>query len=353
METAGQFYPHELKRFCREALLRVTVSSKDADTIAESLIDADACGVRPHGIVRLPVYIEGIEKGIFNPTPTFKRLHETASLALLDGDNALGQLVGLEAMGIAIEKAKATGVGMVGARNSGHLGRLAFIAESALKHELIGGVLGNTVPMMAPWGGISKKIGNNPFALALPGGSRGPVILDMASSVVSRGKIRQAASEKKSIPTDWALDEQGVPTTNPEKALGGTLLPFGGYKGYGIALLIEILAGITTGAGFSRDLGTLHPLSDKPLDRGAVAFAVDPFVLISREEFYEKLDSFLRDIKSPPFAPSASRIYVPGEPEREKKERVSKEGVELRKVVFAELEKLGQRLEVSPPRPFR
>jgi LDH2 family malate/lactate/ureidoglycolate dehydrogenase len=306
-----------------------------------------------HGIARLPVYIGAIEKRIFNPTPKFQKLTESASMALLDGDNSLGQVIGTKAMKLAVEKAKDTGVGIVGAKNVGHLGRLAFIAQVALEHHCVGGIMGNTQPMMAPWGGASKKIGNNPFAIAVPRGSEGSVILDMSCSVVSKGRIRQAAFQKEVIPKDWALDEDGVPTDNPKRALEGMLLPFGRYKGYGIALMIDILAGIMTGAGFSTNLGTLYPLGDKPLRHGTLTFAFDPFVFIPKKEFTEKLDSLLQDIKSPPFAEWASKIYAPGEPEKERKAKISREGVHLTEVVYSEIEKLGQRLGISPPRPFR
>ena len=348
----GPFHAHELKAFCIRVLTQLRVSPAHAEVVGDSLVDADSCGAGTHGIGRLSIYVDGIQKGILNPAPALKILKESLSISLLDGDNGLGQVVGVEAMKLAIQKARATGVGVVAGRNSSHLGRLAFIAQFALDQGLAGGVMGNTQPMMAPSGGKVAKIGNNPFAIAIPGGSRGPVILDMSCSVVAKGRIRQAAAEGESIPKTWALDEEGEPTDDPQKALKGVLLPFGGYKGYGIALLIEILAGMMTGAGYSTNLGTLYPLGSKPLNYGVLVFALDPAVLMPTDEFSTKLDGFLHDIKTPPFSRGISKIYVPGEPEREMKGKSAKEGVQLVEADYQEVQKVGQRLGIPVPRPF-
>ncbi len=353
MATAGPFSPDELKSFCIKALTQVKVSQADAELVAESLVDADSCGGDTHGIGRLPLYVQGIEKGVFNPTPNIKTLNESPSVALLDGNHGLGQVIAIEAIKRAIDKAKVTGIGLVGARNSTHLGRLAFIAQSALKFNVVGGVMGNTQPMMAPWGGKTAKIGNNPFCIAIPGGSQGPVILDMSCSVVAKGRIRQSASQKETIPKTWALDEEGNPTDDPGRALKGVLLPFGGYKGYGIALLIEILAGIMTGAGFSTSLGTLYPLTDKHLRYGVLTFAFNPEIFIPKKVFGETLDHFLQDLKSPPFAEGYSRIYAPGEPEMEIKKRTAKDGIRLIEEDYIEIKKLGQHLGILPPQSLK
>ena len=230
-----------LQTFIEEAITAVGLSKENAEILANSLIVADLRGIKSHGIVRLPTYIQRVEKGIMDPKATGVFLQDQGATAVLDAQNGFGQIAGYRAMRHAIKKAGECGIGMVGVRNSNHFGIASFYSMMALKENMIGIVLTNSSPAMNPYGTISPLLGTNPISLAVPADKELDIVLDMSTSMVARGKIRIAAAADKPIPLGWATDADGNPTTDPNEALKGCLEPIGGVKGAGLSLMVDIL----------------------------------------------------------------------------------------------------------------
>jgi LDH2 family malate/lactate/ureidoglycolate dehydrogenase len=322
------------------------VPEQDAELIADTLVFAELRGVTSHGLVRLGSYIRRVKLGLMNPAAAPLVIQRSASTALLDGCNGFGQVVTMRAMSLAIEMAGATGAAVVGVRNSNHFGAAAYYVMAAVNVGMIGLVLSNSAPAMAPWGGAVAMMGTNPLAVGIPAGDESPVVLDMATSAVARGKIRLAAKKGEKIPEGWALDAKGEPTTDPEEALAGTLLPASGPKGYGLAFVIDVLSGILTGSGFGR---TVRPLDDMsgPVRAGHLVAAINVQDFTSVPGFRAEVDEFIREIRNCPRAPGVDRIYVPGEIESEAALRLSKEGIAVSSAVAADLKALGAELGVD------
>jgi LDH2 family malate/lactate/ureidoglycolate dehydrogenase len=256
-------------------------------------------------------------------------------------------------MKMSIQKGRELGVGLTLVRNTNHIGILAFYTLMAAEEGMVGIVMSNSAPSMPPWGGAEPFLGTNPISIAIPGGEKGAVVLDMSSSVVARGKIRRAQRMKESIPLGWALDETGTPTTDPEAALRGTVLPIGGPKGYGLALMIDVLAGLLSGSQWGPHVKTYHQLAG-PTGIGVFLMALDIERFMPLHQFEGLVQSYSKSIKGSKRAKGVSRIYLPGEIESEKEEMSAREGIEINaetvKNLNQLLEKYGSslRLLMSP-----
>lgn len=222
---------HVLKEFCIEMFIKAGVDQKDAEIISDTLMFAELRNVQSHGIVRLPTYIARMEKGLVNQNADMKFLqNNAAAVAVLDADNGMGQVAGHKAMERAMEIAKLYGIGMVAVKDSNHFGVASYYSMLALKEDMIGLVMTNASPAIAPFGTKTPLLGTNPLTVAVPAKNCSPIVLDMSMSTVARGKIRMSALQNKEIPLDWGLDVNGVPTSDPEEALKGSLVPIGGVK---------------------------------------------------------------------------------------------------------------------------
>lgn len=329
--------------YCRAIVEKAGVPGKDAQILVEALIEADLRGVHTHGVARLGMYLERVKQGVLNPAAKVKVLNDAGAVAVVDGDNGFGPVVGRHALNLAITKAKDYGVGVVGARHSNHLGALGVIAVHATYHHMIGIVFTNTSPVMAPWGGYKPILGNNPFAIAVPRKDEEPLVLDLSLSKTARGNIILAAREGKPIPRDWAINDHGEPTTDPIEALRGAVLPMSEHKGYGLAIMVDILAGVLTGAAFATKVGSLVPPDfSKPLDTGHLVMALDITKFMLLDEFYERLEEFVRMIKNSPLAVGFKEILLPGERGAREREKHLKEGVYLEDTTLEGLKHLGQ-----------
>jgi LDH2 family malate/lactate/ureidoglycolate dehydrogenase len=340
----------ELQRFISDALLALNVARDQAAVVARAMADADLRGIHTHGVALLPVYAGQLRSGGFNPRPQVRVVSETASAALVDGDGGMGHLVGVRAMEIAVRKARDTGAAWVGVRASRHWGAAAHYACMALEHDMIGLALtagaGNC---MCPWGGLDILVGNNPLAIAVPAGQEPPVVLDMATSVVARGKIAMAAKAGGTIPPGWALDSEGRPTIDAGAAYAGSLIPIGGYKGYGLALMIALLTGGLTGGAIGSELTGFFDLPcNNPHLLGAIR--VDTFM--PAVQFRARVDWYVRELKRSRRAEGVERIYVPGEIEHETAQRQLREGIGLPPVVEEDVRALAGTLNVLPPQPL-
>jgi len=253
----------EAQDFCVECFLKFGVPKEDVENIADHLVLANLRGVDSHGIIRIPYYTEGIRKGLVKPKSDIRVVEESSSITLLDGGNGLGIPVATKATDLAIDKAKSTGVGIVGVRNLGHVGMLAYYIKKAIGHGFIGFACVNAPAVMAPWGGRERIFGTNPMSIGFPMDDGRSIILDMATSVMAHFKIKVAALKGEKISEGVALDRQGRPATDPKEAFEGVLLPFGGYKGYGLVLAIEVLTSALLGALQSKYIRVTCPLRFK------------------------------------------------------------------------------------------
>ncbi|MEM4970691.1 MAG: Ldh family oxidoreductase [Sulfolobales archaeon] len=333
----------ELYRFALNALTRAGVSGEHASIVADHLVRANLRGVDSHGIIRLPYYVDGILRGEINPRPMIKVVAEGSSYALIDGDHGLGQVVALKATEIAIDKARSSGIAFVGARNLSHVGMLAYYVERIASNGLVGIASANAAPNIAPLGCKQPITGTNPLAIGFPTRSRPPVILDMAMSAAARGKILVAARKGEKIPEGWAMNREGRITTDPREALEGILLPFGGYKGFGLALAIDILCGIVLGAGYSLKLkrGWFS-------QGGFSIMAIKIDIFRPYNEYLEEIEEYIERVKSTPTVEGFEAL-IPGEPEyRAYRERIER-GIPLDEETFKDLQDLANKLGIEPP----
>ncbi len=252
---ARRYAVSELEQFIARAMQAVGVSPADAKIIAELMTRADVQGSEGHGIFRLPQYIRRIKGGAVNVKPNIKVTREAAGMALIDGDNGMGHLVMRFATETAITKAKTAGVAWVGIQHSNHAGPASLYASMPLAHDMIGLYLAvGNANHLPPWGGIDMLLSTNPIAVAIPAGEEQSIVLDMATTVAAYGKVKTKAQRGEMMPEGWMMDREGKPLTDPRRANDGFLLPIGGYKGYGLALIFGMLAGTLNGAAMGKDV---------------------------------------------------------------------------------------------------
>lgn len=337
-----------LRMFAREVLECAGVPGQDADTVAECLVLGDLRGVGSHGMIRLPVYARRLYAGVVKANPSIQVIRPFASVALVDGDNGLGPVVGMRAMEVAIELAKANGLGFVGVRRSNHFGVGAFYVQRAIENGCVGCAISNAPPNMAPFGGRQRFLGTNPFAVGVPAAKHWPLVFDASSSVAARGKIIAQAKQGAPIPSGWAVDPEGNPTTDPDLALAGAVLPFGGAKGSAISFIIDLLAGTLTGASFGLRLSTLENLGAEQ-NLGHIFLAIRPDIFMPLEEVTERTDELFASLIASPPAVGTERVLLPGEIELKAESANRAQGVPLSEEVVNDLVELGDRAGVPFP----
>jgi LDH2 family malate/lactate/ureidoglycolate dehydrogenase len=315
--TAARVYatPAAADAFARRLLTAHGVPEADAATIANCLLSADLRGVDTHGLTRLPGYLDRVRRGLINPRPTLAPQRVTPVAATLDGENGFGFVVGMRAIDEAVAMARDCGVGIVSVKRSTHFGMAASYVLRALDAQMIALVFSNASPAMPPWGARSALLGTNPFAAGAPAGKHAPFLLDMSPAVAARGKIRRAERRGESIPLGYALDAEGRPTTDPKAALGGVVLPIGGYKGSGFSMLMDILGGVISGANFGGDVGDQYKAYDRPQDVGHFFLAMKPDLFVPAEEYRTRMDTLIERVHAAPRAEGFDEVLVAGEPE--------------------------------------
>lgn len=322
-----------------------------ADLTARLMVETDLRGVDSHGVGMLPRYQDWLEAGFIVPTAEAKVIRDEGPTAVIDGNQALGHYVSTLAMELAIAKARVHGVGFVAARNSNHYGAAANYSMMALAHDMIGISMTNTPwPATVPTFGRKAMLGTNPLSVAAPAGREYPFVLDMATSAVAIGKLVVASRWAKPIPEGWALDEEGRPTTDPRLALEARLLTplggsreLGGHKGYGLSVMVDILAGVLGGAMHSDLIERLAP-TPSHANVGHLFGAIDVGRFRPLGEFKADLDDLLRSLKESPKAEGEERIWVAGEPEWECSERRRRDGIPLAPGLVAQLRALAAKL---------
>ena len=343
-----RFRYEDLLQFCRAVLERLDVPPDDATKAAECLLEAELRGVDSHGLVRLPVYGKRIQAGVLKARPAITVQPRYAAVALVDGDNGMGPVVGCRAMDEALDLAETAGIGFVGVRRSNHFGSAAFYVKRAIRRGLIGLAISNAPPNMAAFGGRERFLGTNPMAVGIPAGEEEPLIFDASSSVVARGKIIVAAHRGKPIPEGWAIDPEGKPTTDARAALAGAVLPFGGPKGSAISFIIDILSGVLTGASFALHLNTLEDLKTEQ-NLGQVFAAVRTDLFLPAGDFAKRADEIMRMLKACATAPGVARVLVPGELEYRLESRNRELGIPVAGEVVAQLVAFGAEAGIDFP----
>jgi LDH2 family malate/lactate/ureidoglycolate dehydrogenase len=336
------------RAFCQEVFEKAGLSTGDACLVADALIDADLRGVTTHGLVRFAIYVRRLRNGLVNAAPRIRVVRARGAALVLDGDHGFGQVIGAEGMRRAVGLAREHGVGLCAIRNGTHLGALAYIAAMALPHRMIGITLTITNPVIAPWGGVVPKLGNNPLAVAVPAGDRPPIIFDMACSQVARGNLILASKMKRAIPSTWALDERGRPTEDPDAGLRGSLMPVGAHKGSGLALIIGILGGLLAGSPFGAGLGDIFDMT-RPQRLGHLVMAIDIASFGPLQDFLRAMEGMIDDLKGTPRAEGVEEVWMPGEMEMRKREARRRDGFPVSRVVLDEVRAVGAEFGVTWP----
>jgi LDH2 family malate/lactate/ureidoglycolate dehydrogenase len=338
----------KLARFVTRSFEKLGVRAHDAEIAAQALVAADLRGVDTHGVIRFNPnswYVKWLTEGSMTASPNIRVVAESATTALLDGDCGMGMVIGHRAMEMAIQKAKSAGVAMVGVRNSRHYGMSAYYSMLALPHDMIGIAMTNASRQVVPTFGRESKYGTNPMCFAVPTGKELPFVLDMATTTAAAGKLELAARLGKSVPGGWALNERAEPTEDPRTAQKARkLLPLGGtrdggsHKGYGLAVLVEILCGVLT--------GTIAALNENQDPRGHFFGAIRVDAFRPATEFKRDMDRLMRELKSTPPAQGQERVYVAGEIEYETAQERAEHGIPLHSSVLEGLRAVAAQLGV-------
>lgn len=333
-----------LKKFTKEVFVRADMPPEDAEIEAEVLVWANLRGVDSHGVLRIPSYLDNIRKGLMNPRPNVRVLNETPAILFVDADCALGPVVTTSVTKQVIAKAKAVGVGWGLLRDVTHQGAMGYYALMAAKEGLAGVAIVCSPPNMAPYGARAAGVHNSPIAIAVPAGRRRPLILDMATSVAAGGKLTLAQDKGVSIPPTWALDKDGNPTTDPHQAT--ILLPAGGPKGSGLAMMFECLSSLVAG----------NPLLQPALAGGgkhhcqnSVVAAVDIAAFSDLGAYRANVDALIDAEKALPGAEGHSEVFVPGEPEDRTHEERARNGIPLPAGTVSRLRRVAEELGVEFP----
>lgn len=350
MSGAAPIPAARLEAFTRDCLVAAGLPASDAAAVAGLMSEADLSGADGHGIFRLPQYVERIRSGGINVEPRIRVLRQTPATALVDGDNAMGHLVMRRAAALAIDKARDAGVAWVGARNSNHAGPAALYAKMPLAHDMIGLYIAvGNANHLPPWGGIDMLLSTNPIAVAIPGLERPPIVLDMATTVAAYGKVKTAAQRGETMPEGWMIDRLGRPLTDPNRADEGFLLPIGGPKGYGLALVFGLLAGTLNGAAFGEDVVDFNADSVTPTNTGQLIVAISIAAFADVETFKSRIDAAIDAMRSSATLPGVDAVRVPGERSHAIRARREAEGVPVHAGLRSALAELGRSLGVSPP----
>ena len=339
----------KLEDFIARAFEAVEIPPADARSIAELMVRADVQGSEGHGIFRLPQYIRRIKGGAVNLRPDIRVVREAAGMALVDGDNGMGHLVMRFATERAIEKAKAAGVSWVGVRWSNHAGPASLYANMPLAHDMIGLYLAvGNANHLPPWGGLDMLLSTNPIAVAVPAGEEPAVVLDMATTVAAYGKVKTKAQRGETMPEGWMMDRQGRPLIDPTRAGEGFLLPIGGYKGFGLALVFGLLAGTLNSAAMGKDVVDFNADDTTPTNTGHAIVAIDVEAFQPVAEFKKSVDTLIRDIRNSQRLPGVDAVRLPGDGARAAREDRMGNGVPLPPPLAASLKQLATELKLAP-----
>ena len=355
---AKVFHIEALREFSTRVFLHFGVPPEDAAQAADVLASADLRGIDSHGVARLHTYFDLLIEGRINPQPQIKTIRSTLSTATVDGDNGLGLVVGPQANRIAMEMAGKAGSGWVSVCNTNHFGIAGYYVLQALERDLIGWAMTNSTSIVAPLWGMERMLGTNPIAIGFPGKEEPPIVIDMATCAAAYGKIEMARRKGEAIPAGWAIDKQGRVTTNPDDAVnGGALLPLGsdrergGHKGYALAIMVDMLSGVLSGANwgpFAPPFALRLKIPDRSVGKGIGHFfgamRIDGFMDL--DSFKRQIDDYIRVFRATKPAPGTSGPLIPGDPEREAEKLRREKGVPLIMPIIEDLRDISARTKI-------
>jgi LDH2 family malate/lactate/ureidoglycolate dehydrogenase len=311
----------------------------DARLVADTLVQADLWGHQSHGVLRLGWYLDRIRHGVMQPVTTPAFVVDAGAIAVIDGHDGVGQVLTMLATHEAIKRARAHGIGAVAVRNSNHFGTCMYYTRRVAAAGCVAILTSNGGPAMAPWGGRKKIIGTNPWSVAAPVGTRAPFVVDMAATGVARGKIYLARNKHLPIPLGWAINEAGEPTTDPQEAINGIILPMAEHKGYAIATMVDMLSGVLTGSGFLSTVHSPYKTAEKS-HCGHLMIAMDIAAFQPLDQFTARMEAFTDEIKAVPLAKGFNEVFYPGEIEDNNNATFRREGLALPEETMADLRRI-------------
>ena len=329
----------KIKKLINTILIKYGLSSKDSLICVNALINAELVGAPSHGLSRLKMYCDRISKKVINPKPKIKIKKISQSISHVDANNSIGFVAADTAIKIAINNAKKTGIGLVAVKNSGHYGLSGYYAEQAVKKNLMVMVFTNAPPAVAPHGALKSLFGTNPICFGTPTGSKVPFILDTSISMINRGKIRVAAREGEKIPEGVALDKFGKPTTDPKKALEGVQLPIAGFRGSGLAWMVDILSGVLTGGNHAGRVKDPFIDFSGPQNIGHLFFVMKPNLFVGNS-FNKRIKDNIKTIKKLPKINGVKEILYPGQSKYIRYKDNLKKEIKITKNVLEDLNSL-------------
>jgi len=338
----------ELSAFVARIFTAAGLREADAHRVAAGLVEADLEGLSSHGVMLADMYVDRLRAGSVSTQSAGTIVSENGSAVVLDGGHAFGHLIGDQAMGIAVERARAHGMGMTAVRHAFHFGAAAPYARQAAAKDCIGIAMCNTRPLMPPPGGAERVVGNNPLAVAVPVDGPIPLVLDMATSEAAMGKIRMAEKEGEKIPGNWAVKADGSPTTDPSEAIAGMLLPTGGAKGFGLSFMIDMMCGLLSQGASGAQVRPLYGDFGIPYDCSHLFIAIDVAHFCNVDQFRQQVASAAERIRNGTRAPGVDRLFTPGEPEWRRLKQADGQ-IRIGPAVLAMLTRLAGELGVTHP----
>lgn len=324
------------------------VPGDDAALLADTLVLAELWGHPSHGAIRLPWYLARIRSGATRAVTEVETVRDSGSVVVLDGHDGLGQVVTQRAVELGVERARAHGISAVAVRGSGHFGTAAYFTRYAAERGFIALLATNASPAMAPWGGRTKLLGTNPWSIAAPGPGGDVLVMDMANTAVARGKVYVAADRGEDIPPGWGAAADGTPTTDPREAIEGLILPVGGAKGYVMAFMFDVLAGVLTGSAFGADVvGPYRP--EGTSGAGHLLLTLDVAAFTDREDYDARVSALTEQVRGSEPAAWSDGVLTPGELEDRTRERAEADGIRLSDQTWAELSTLADATGVALP----
>jgi len=338
-----------LRDYCSAILRGLGTPEAQSEIVADSLVEADLRGVASHGANLVALYVSRIRAGAMHPKTEIRVVADDGSTLRLDGGLGPGQVAGVHAIDEAIERARRHGTAAVSVRESTHLGALGYYTLRAAEHGVFAMAFQNGPTIVPPFGSITPLFSTNPFSYAIPAGEEAPIVFDIATTAVAGNKLVLARKRGESIPESWAADEHGRPTTDPSQASLQRLQWFGGHKGFGIALLVEVLSGVLTDSSFGRsERSDSEFVGSERVAKGYLFLALDIGRFLPLPEFRERVDELIRDMRRCEPAPGVERIYAPGEIEHLRRLDALQKGIPMAANVIAELEGFGRELGMGP-----
>ncbi len=331
-----------LRHFLVDLFGATGMTGENAAYSAECLILTNLWGIDSHGVLRVPIYVQRLAGKIVKANPSVTRIAGKHAFEVLDGDNGMGFIVGREAMTRAIDLAKAHGIGAVSVRSSNHFGAASLFARMATDAGLVGIAMTNVIPNLVVPGGSKPITGNNPIAFGVPSAEPFPFMLDISMSSVAGGKLLLASKKHEKIPLDWATDNHGHYTDDPDIGFKGFLLPVGGHKGFGLSLVVDILSGVVSGGAFQFGINGMYKAPDAPSDTGHTMIALDPEIALDHDEFLGRMRNFYATLKASPMWEGGREMLMPGELEYRSQLRREREGIPCPPDLLAELNALGR-----------